>query len=81
MIEKDFWNCVVEGPGKNFLKKVIESQSLNSKGIITLSAGMRILRCGDGVNCMVCDSEQIVVGLLNKTIEVYDRSSLIKVLQ
>ena len=32
--------------------------------------GMRILRCGDGVNCMVCDSKQIVVGLLNKTIEV-----------
>ena len=41
---------------------------------------MRILRCGDGVNCMVCDNDQIVVGLLNKTIEVYDRSSLIKVL-
>ena len=32
--------------------------------------GMRILRCGDGVNCMVCDHQQIVVGLLNKTIEV-----------
>ena len=32
--------------------------------------GMRILRCGDGVNCMVCDNQQIVVGLLNKTIEV-----------
>ena len=31
---------------------------------------MRILRCGDGVNCMVCDNQQIVVGLLNKTIEV-----------
>ena len=40
---------------------------------------MRILRCGDGVNCMVCDQDQIVVGLLNKTIEVYDRSSLVKV--
>ena len=42
-------------------------------------SGMRILRCGDGVNCMVCDNEQIVVGLLNKTIEVYDRTSLMKV--
>ena len=40
---------------------------------------MRILRCGDGVNCMVCDQDQIVVGLLNKTIEVYERSSLVKV--
>ena len=38
--------------------------------------GMRILRCGDGVNCMVCDSQQIVVGLLNKTIEVAFLSSL-----
>ena len=36
--------------------------------------GMRILRCGDGVNCMVCDSHQIVVGLLNKTIEVSQRA-------
>ena len=55
VIEKDFWCCVVEGPG------------------------MRILRCTDGVNCMVCDQEQVVVGLLNKTIEVFDRGSLAKV--
>ena len=41
---------------------------------------MRILRCGDGVNNMVCDGESIVVGLLNKTIEVYDRASLKKVI-
>jgi len=38
--------------------------------------GMRILRCSDGVNCMVCDRDQVVVGLLNKSIEVYDRQSL-----
>ena len=42
--------------------------------------GMRILRCSDGVNSMVCDEESIVVGLLNKTIEVYDRASLNKVI-
>jgi len=41
--------------------------------------GMRILRCSDGVNCMVCDMDQIVVGLLNKTIEVYDRATMLKV--
>ena len=29
---------------------------------------------------MVCDEESIVVGLLNKTIEVYDRASLNKVI-
>ena len=28
---------------------------------------------------MVCDQEQVVVGLLNKTIEVFDRGSLAKV--
>ncbi|XP_023331508.1 F-box/WD repeat-containing protein 11 [Eurytemora carolleeae] len=38
--------------------------------------GMRILRCTDGINCMVCDNTQIVVGLVNKNIEVYDRKSL-----
>eukprot|EP00090_Calanus_glacialis_P004077 TRINITY_DN13023_c0_g1_i1.p1 TRINITY_DN13023_c0_g1~~TRINITY_DN13023_c0_g1_i1.p1 ORF type:complete len:713 (+),score=103.45 TRINITY_DN13023_c0_g1_i1:114-2252(+) len=41
--------------------------------------GMRILRCSDGVNCMVCDMDQVVVGLLNKTIEVYDRATMLKV--
>ena len=41
---------------------------------------MRILRCSDGVNTMVCDDKSIVVGLLNKTIEVYDRGSLNKVI-
>ena len=29
---------------------------------------------------MVCDDKSIVVGLLNKTIEVYDRGSLNKVI-
>ena len=28
VIEKDFWNCVVEGPGKNRLKKKSEKSSL-----------------------------------------------------
>jgi len=41
--------------------------------------GMRILRCSDGVNCMVCDNDEVVVGLLNKTIEVYDRNTMLKV--
>ncbi len=41
---------------------------------------MRILRASDGVNTMVCDDQSIVLGLLNKTIEVYDRASLKKVI-
>ena len=40
---------------------------------------MRILRASDGVNTMVCDDQSIVLGLLNKTIEVYNRQSLKKV--
>ena len=45
-----------------------------------ISSGMRILRASDGVNTMVCDEQSIVLGLLNKTIEVYDRESLKKVI-
>ena len=40
---------------------------------------MRILRASDGVNTMVCDDQGIVLGLLNKTIEVYNRQSLKRV--
>jgi WD40 repeat protein len=36
--------------------------------------GFRILKCPDGVNCMTCDSENIVCGLLDKTIRVFKRS-------
>ena len=46
---------------------------------LLISTGMRILRASDGVNTMVCDDQSIVLGLLNKTIEVYDRHSLKKV--
>ena len=52
----------------------------NLKIIDPIHSGMRILRCSDGVNTMVCDDKSIVVGLLNKTIEVYDRGSLNKVI-
>ena len=69
--EKDFWSCVVEGPG------IASTTTFDFDPIYT---GMRILRCSDGVNTMVCDEESIVVGLLNKTIEVYDRASLNKVI-
>ena len=47
---------------------------------LLISTGMRILRASDGVNTMVCDDQDIVLGLLNKTIEVYDRHSLKKVI-
>ena len=52
IIERDFWNCIEEGPS------------------------LRILRCAEGVNCMTCDSKNIVCGLLNKKLAVYDRESL-----
>ena len=37
---------------------------------------LRILRCSEGVNCMVVDETSIACGLLNKTVNVYDRKSL-----
>ena len=46
---------------------------------VVAGRGMRLLRCGDGVNCLVCDQRSLVAGLLNNTLEVYDRSSLARV--
>ena len=37
---------------------------------------LRILRCSEGVNCMVVDNIAIACGLLNKTVNVYDRKTL-----
>ena len=52
VIERDYWNCVQEGPS------------------------LRILRCDEGVNCMVVDETAVAVGLLNKVANLYDRKSL-----
>ena len=37
---------------------------------------LRILRCSEGVNCMVVDDTSIACGLLNKTVNVYNRKTL-----
>ena len=42
---------------------------------------LRILRCSEGVNCMVVDEKSIACGLLNKIVNVYDRKSLDLILQ
>ena len=56
------------------------AQTLSSKlhSLIELQEGpsLRILRCPQGVNCMTCDSEHIICGLLNKKLAVYDRNTL-----
>ncbi len=52
VIERDFWNCVEEGPS------------------------LRILKCQSGVNCLTCDAQYIVCGILNKELAIYDRKSL-----
>ena len=38
--------------------------------------GLRILRCSEGVNCMVVDDRAIACGLLSKVANVYDRKTL-----
>ena len=88
VIEKDFWSCVVEGPGKSTkrlfgnidVQVIYPYYNYKSEEPNLISSGMRILRASDGVNTMVCDEQSIVLGLLNKTIEVYDRESLKKVI-
>ena len=42
---------------------------------------LRILRCSEGVNCMVVDDTAIACGLLNKSVNVYDRKTLSSILQ
>lgn len=37
---------------------------------------IRILKCEVGINCMTCDSNHIICGLLNKELAVFERKSL-----
>ena len=77
---KSLWPLSVFDIGCTLGLYLVLIASFKLEFIDPIYTGMRILRCSDGVNTMVCDEESIVVGLLNKTIEVYDRASLNKVI-